>query len=162
MLSRKEKSLLNNEINILPMLHHKNIAKCIEVLETKTHIHIVMERITGGELYEFLKKKKSFSEFETCYIVFQLLSALVYLHKRGIMHRDIKPENILLELDNTNQNIATVKLADFGLSHILLPGMLSKECCGSPAYVAPEILKKKGYTYQVDIWGLGIIAFLLY
>jgi len=77
------------------------------------------------------------------------------------MHRDIKPENILLELDESGENIALTKLADFGLSQITTPNALNKDPCGTPLYVAPEVLKKQGYNLQIDMWGLGIISFLL-
>ncbi len=78
------------------------------------------------------------------------------------MHRDIKPENILIELDNEEEHIVTVKLVDFGLALVLEPGHTVNDACGTPAYVAPEVLKKHGYTHQVDLWSLGVISFLLY
>ena len=91
-----------------------------------------------------------------------LLQALEYLHRRGIVHRDLKPENILLELDNTQEHIVTLKLIDFGLSIVLEPNTLAFEPCGTPAYVAPEVLKKQGYNQQADMWSLGVLAFFLY
>ena len=78
------------------------------------------------------------------------------------MHRDLKPENILAELDNEGEHIITVKLADFGLALVIEPGNTIFDACGTPAYVAPEVLKKQGYTDQIDMWGLGVITFLLY
>lgn len=101
-------------------------------------------------------------EFEACYIVYYILNGLSYLHKRGIVHRDIKPENILLELDDKKEHVVTVKIIDFGLSLILKPENTCNDPCGSPAYVAPEIIKKEDYAQKVDMWGLGIICFLLY
>lgn len=90
------------------------------------------------------------------------MNAIVYLHSRGVVHRDIKPENILLELDRSGQNVVLIKLIDFGLSHVLKPGGTLKDACGTPAYVAPEVLKRIGYTEAVDMWSLGIICYLLY
>ena len=104
----------------------------------------------------------SYLEFEVVYIVYHILLGLQYLHKRAIVHRDIKPENILLELDNEKENIVTLKLVDFGLSVILQPGNTLNDACGTPAFVAPEIIKRVGYNHAIDMWSLGIITFLLY
>lgn len=100
-------------------------------------------------------------EFDTVYVVSMILSAISYLHRIGIMHRDLKPENILIELNSTNEHVATLKIVDFGLSLVVEPGAKITDACGTPAYVAPEVLNKQGYGLQVDMWSLGVITFLL-
>ena len=80
----------------------------------------------------------------------------------GIVHRDLKPENILIELDEQTKEVQHVKLTDFGLSKIIMPGELMVDSCGTPAYVAPEVLSKKGYYKEVDIWSTGGKSALVY
>ena len=160
-LTMKEKELLQNEITIIRDLNNKCIAKCIEVIENRTHVYIVMEKINGGELYELLRKRLYFEESEVVYIIYFMLSAIQYLHGLGVMHRDLKPENVLVELNEEKTNVVIVKLADFGLSTIVEPGACIYDACGTPAYVAPEVLRRKGYSLEVDLWSLGVIAFLL-
>lgn len=121
-----------------------------------------MERVCGGELFDLLKTRQYFSEFESCYIMYHLLIALQYLHNCGIMHRDIKPENVLLELTSDKQRIVTLKVIDFGLACMFRSGELIYDPCGTPAYVAPEILRNEGYNAKVDMWSSGVIAYLLY
>lgn len=79
----------------------------------------------------------------------------------GIVHRDLKPENVLVEEDPVTHNVVKVKITDFGLSKIMLPGELMQESCGTPAYVAPEVLKKQGYSSEIDIWATGIILYTM-
>lgn len=94
-------------------------------------------------------------------IVSQILEALQYLHMCGIVHRDLKPENILVECDENTNEVLHVKLTDFGLSKIIVPGQLMFESCGTPAYVAPEVLTKNGYGQEVDIWSCGVILYTM-
>ena len=101
-------------------------------------------------------------ELEVCFIIYEVLEALAYLHKRGIMHRDIKPENIMLTFDGAKESVVAVKLIDFGLSVMLSPSRRSKDACGTPAYVAPEIVSKQGYTQQGDMWSLGVVTYMLF
>ncbi len=101
-------------------------------------------------------------ELEACYIVYQALEGLLYLHKRGIMHRDIKPENIMLLFDGNKEKVIGLKLVDFGLAYVLKPSGRTKDTCGTPTYVAPEVLSKQSYTEIVDMWSLGIVTFILY
>lgn len=93
--------------------------------------------------------------------MYYLLIALQYLHNCGIMHRDIKPENILLELTQDKERIVTLKLIDFGLACMFRENELITDPCGTPAYIAPEILADSGYNAKVDVWSSGVVAFEL-
>ena len=119
-----------------------------------------MECVQGGELFEHIKNTE-ISEREACLITHQTLEALQYLHMCGIVHRDLKPENIMVELDQDSGEVHQVKLTDFGLSKIIVPGEVMMESCGTPAYVGPEVLHKEGYGKEVDIWSTGVILYTM-
>jgi serine/threonine protein kinase len=123
---------------------------------------IMMEVIKGGELFEHIKECE-IAEREACLITHQVLEALQYLHLCGIVHRDLKPENIMIEIDDTGATteVHQIKLADFGLSKIIVPGEIMHESCGTPAYVAPDVLKRTGYSHEVDIWSTGVILYTM-
>ncbi|KAI3931464.1 hypothetical protein MKW92_002668 [Papaver armeniacum] len=150
---------VKREITIMRRLHHKNIVKLYEVLATKTKIYFVMEFIKGGELFAKVAKGKFSEDLSRKYFQ-QLISAVGYCHSHGIFHRDLKPENLLLD-DNGD-----LKVSDFGLSaikddQVWTDGLLHT-LCGTPAYVAPEILAKRGYDgSKIDIWSCGIILYVL-
>lgn len=151
-------SNIKREITIMSRLQHPNIVKLHEVLATKTKIYFVMEFVKGGELFAKVSKGR-FSEDLSRKYFHQLISAVGYCHSRGVFHRDLKPENLLLD-ENGN-----LKVSDFGLSAVteqIRPDGLLHTLCGTPAYVAPEILTKKGYDgAKVDVWSCGIILFVL-
>jgi serine/threonine protein kinase len=108
-------------------------------------------------LYEQILRLQSFSEAETREIIKSSLEALAYLHKRGVIHRDVKPENLLI----CPKSKSLVKLADFGFATHCKPGEKVSGSCGSPSYVAPDILHQRPYDGNCDLWSLGIIMFLL-
>lgn len=150
---------VKREISIMSKLRHPNIVRLHEVLATKTKIYFVMEFAKGGELFAKIANKGRFSEDLSRRLFQQLISAVGYCHSHGVFHRDLKPENLLLD-DKGN-----LKVSDFGLSavkeQVRIDGMLHT-LCGTPAYVAPEILAKRGYDgAKVDIWSCGIILFVL-
>ncbi|KAG8496123.1 hypothetical protein CXB51_009289 [Gossypium anomalum] len=151
-------SNVKREISIMSRLNHPYIVKLYEVLATKTKIYVVMEFVKGGELFAKVAKGRFNEDLSRKYFQ-QLISAVGYCHSRGIFHRDLKPENLLLD-DNGN-----LKVSDFGLSavtdQIRADGMLHT-LCGTPSYVAPEILSKKGYDgAKVDVWSCGVILFVM-
>ncbi len=154
--------MLVSEVAIVRMLEHGNVARCIETVESRTHMYIVMEHVPGGNLYSLLQKRKYFSEFWACYVVYHILLALSYLHSLGIVHRDVKPENVLLLLSEKQDQIVSLKLIDFGLSCLCLSTCSVREACGTPAYVAPEVVRHKSYGAPADLWSLGVILYLLY
>ena len=122
----------------------------------------MMECVQGGELFEHIKETE-ITEREACLVAHQILEALQYLHMCGIVHRDLKPENIMIELDDEGETteVHQIKLTDFGLSKVIVPGEIMFESCGTPAYVAPEVLHKNGYQKEVDIWSTGVILYTM-
>ncbi|PWA37846.1 calcium/calmodulin-dependent/calcium-dependent protein kinase [Artemisia annua] len=154
-------SLMSNierEIDIMRRLRHPNIVKLYEVLATKTKIYFVMELVKGGELFAKVAKTR-LSESQSRKYFQQLISAIEYCHSRGVYHRDLKPENLLID-ENGN-----LKVSDFGLSAVtaqIKDDGLLHTLCGTPAYVAPEILTKRGYNgSKADLWSCGVILFVL-
>ncbi|XP_048127449.1 CBL-interacting serine/threonine-protein kinase 14-like [Rhodamnia argentea] len=149
---------VKREVAIMRRLRHPNIVRLFEVLATRTKIYFVMEFAKGGELFAKVAKGR-FSE-DLCRRYFQqLVSAVGYCHSRGVFHRDLKPENLLLD-ENWG-----LRVSDFGLSavrdQVRADGLLHT-LCGTPAYVAPEILAKRGYDgARVDVWSCGVILFVL-
>ena len=175
----RAKKYLDNEIAILKEIKHQNIIKLYEVQETTQFYYLVMEYCNGGGLSDCLDKykkkfKKPFPEETVQYLMRQIISAINYLHKKGILHRDIKLDNILLnyenEEDRKNNNIqkAQVKIIDFGFARHLEPAQLAYSTLGSPINMDPGILRKLnkmensrnyGYDQKADIWSLGTICY---
>jgi len=147
------------EIDILKVLDHPNLIKFVDIFENSEFYFLVTEFLGYGTLTKAIKNK-IISECDAANIIFQLVSAVKYLHKMGIVHRDIKPDNILLA-NNKNEEILKIKLIDFGLGVILGKDELIDGCCGTLPFCAPEILLKKRYNFSVDIWSIGITTFLL-
>ncbi|XP_027334243.1 CBL-interacting serine/threonine-protein kinase 10 isoform X2 [Abrus precatorius] len=146
------------EISVMRVARHPNIIQLFEVMANKKKIYFVMEYAKGGELFNKVAKGKLKEEVAHKYFK-QLINAVDFCHSRGVYHRDIKPENILLD-DNGN-----LKVSDFGLSALAdskrQDGLLHTPC-GTPAYVAPEVIKRKGYDgVKADIWSCGIVLFVL-
>lgn len=151
---------LNNEIEILSAVDHDNIVRMYAIFDTPENLLIVMELMEGGELYEEIIQRSTFTEQEAAVILKQLLSALKYLHAKGIVHRDLKLENLLLK----NKGELTIKLADFGLSRLFKAGSEMHTACGTPFYVAPDILlatDESGYGPNVDMWAVGVLLYIL-
>ncbi|XP_020210135.1 CBL-interacting serine/threonine-protein kinase 11-like [Cajanus cajan] len=149
---------VKREIAIMSRLHHPNIVRLHEVLATKSKIYFIMDFVRGGELFAKISKGR-FSEDLSRRYFHQLISAVGYCHSRGGFHRDLKPENLLLDENGD------LRVSDFGLSAVrdqIRPDGLLHTLCGTPAYVAPEILAKKGYDgAKVDVWSCGVVLFVL-
>lgn len=148
---------LINEINIMRHVNHPNIIKMYEVYEGEFHVYLVLEVLKGGELFDRIIKKGHYSEKDASVVISKLLWALEYIHDRGIMHRDIKPENLILK----DENDFEIKLADFGLAEKLDKKELLFKRCGTPGYVAPEVLEDKKYDTKCDIYSAGVILYIL-
>lgn len=131
-----------------------------ETYETEKNMYIIMEQVSGGELFDHIKTYE-LEEREVAICMYQIISAIDYLNKCGVVHRDLKPENILIEKDPETEEVCNIKLTDFGLSKIAVPNEIMHESCGTPAYVAPEVLHKKGYKKEVDMWSAGVIFYTL-
>jgi calcium-dependent protein kinase len=117
--------------------------------------------LEGGELYDLILTMQKFSEKDAVKIIRQILLGLNYMHKKNIIHRDIKPENILLESKDINNVV--VKITDFGFAKCYDPQTFEglDDILGSPLYMAPEIVKKMKYDAKVDIWSLGVMAYII-
>jgi len=152
----EELQLLQREIDIMKKLKHKNIISLEEVFDEPDCIYLVMELVTGGELFDQIVSRGTYGERDAANIVQQILCAVEYMHNNGIAHRDLKPENLLVSGPNND----IIKVTDFGLSKDFGQATL-KTSCGTPDYVAPEVLKGMPYDNSVDIWSIGVITYIL-
>jgi len=160
-LKKEELQLLSREINIMKKLQHKNIVQLHDIYETATDLFLVLEFVPGGELFDQIVERGSYSEHDAALLVRQILEGIDYMHKHGVVHRDLKPENLLCanpKGDNSKQSV--IKIADFGLSKDTETGNLQTSC-GTPSYVAPEVLMGGQYDSEVDIWSIGVITYVL-
>ncbi|XP_028431833.1 calcium/calmodulin-dependent protein kinase IGa [Perca flavescens] len=150
-------SNLENEVNILRRIKHENVVGLEDFYESRTHYYLVMQLVSGGELFDRILDKGVYTEKDASTVIQQVLQAVSYLHKNSIVHRDLKPENLLYY--NTDEN-AKIMVSDFGLSKTVEHGVMST-ACGTPGYVAPEVLAQKPYSKAVDCWSIGVITYIL-
>jgi serine/threonine-protein kinase Chk2 len=149
---------LQQEIGVLMAVSHPNVLCLKDTFREKDHVYLVLELAPEGELFNFIVMKQKLTEDESRKLFTQLFQGIKYLHERNIVHRDIKPENILMVDKDLH-----VKLADFGLAKIIGEESFTTTLCGTPSYVAPEILadtKQRKYTKAVDIWSLGVVLYI--
>ncbi|XP_072167009.1 calcium/calmodulin-dependent protein kinase type IV-like [Diadema setosum] len=146
------------EVSVLWTIKHAHIIKLINIYEDTMNLYIVLELVTGGELFERIVQRGFYSERDAAKCVREICQAVAYLHSNGIVHRDLKPEN-LLYADMSEE--APLKLADFGLSKIVDQDVTMKTVCGTPGYCAPEVLTGKPYSEAVDMWSVGVITYIL-
>ena len=150
---------IKNEINILKQLDHPNILKILDFHITKNKFYIITDFCSEGELYQEIKKQNVFSEAETAFVIYQLLSAIRYCHKMRVIHRDIKPENIMI-VGRENNGCLHVKLIDFGTAKIFEEGNMQKGLVGSSYYIAPEVIRRN-YDESCDVWSIGVIMYIM-
>ncbi|XP_075277224.1 serine/threonine-protein kinase DCLK2 isoform X2 [Opisthocomus hoazin] len=149
--------LIENEVSILRQVKHPNIIMLIEEMDTPTELYLVMELVKGGDLFDAITSSTKYTERDGSAMVYNLASALKYLHGLNIVHRDIKPENLLVcEYPDGTKSL---KLGDFGLATVVEGPLYT--VCGTPTYVAPEIIAETGYGLKVDIWAAGVITYIL-
>lgn len=158
-LRHKMVEQIKREISTMKVIKHPNVVELYEVMASKTKIYMVLELVDGGELFDKIAKHGRLKENEARKYFQQLINAVDYCHSRGVYHRDLKPENLLLD------SYGVLKIADFGLSvfsrQVHEDGLLHT-ACGTPNYVAPEVLTNKGYDgTAADVWSCGIILFVL-
>lgn len=160
----KRSDALMDEVSILRRIDHPNVIKVFEVYQSDKYVYLILELTEGGDLFDQIVSiaQNGYPEDQARDYVRQISDALDYLHNNKIVHRDLKPENILIS--SRTQNI--LKLTDFGLSRIIDEGSYMQTLCGTPQYLAPEVLtseadSKKGYDKAVDLWSLGCLLYIL-
>ena len=141
----------------MKLVHHQSCVKLYEVFDTYKHLYIVMELMTGGDLFDRIVAKGHLSEHVCAKDIRSVCSGLEYLHKREIIHRDLKPENLLYT------GSGELKITDFGLAEAIKSAKFSTDdfTMGTPGYLAPEVLKGDLYDTEVDLWSLGVIVYIL-
>ena len=168
-ISKKQKAgklISAEEINILKEIQHKNVVQLFDFNETDARLYMVMEFCNGGDLADYLRDKGTLSEETLQIFVKQLGRAILAIHKCGVMHRDLKPGNILLSYPTTITRVQPcdikLKIADFGFARFLNDEDMAATLCGSPIYMAPEVLMGLHYDSRVDLWSLGTIIYQCY
>jgi len=151
-----ERAALESEVEIFLTMDHPHIARLVDVFKSRLNLHLVMECLEGGELFDRVAREKVFSESDAAETTNQMLLAINYLHTQGIVHRDLKLENFLYDKQGSNH----LKLIDFGFSKIWDADVKMHLGCGTLSYVAPEVLKGE-YDNKCDMWSLGVIVFIL-
>ncbi|TRY82458.1 hypothetical protein DNTS_028279 [Danionella cerebrum] len=156
-LKGKESSI-ENEIAVLRKIKHENIVALEDIYESSDHLYLIMQLVSGGELFDRIVEKGFYTEKDASKLIRQVLDAVNYLHTMGIVHRDLKPENLLYF---NPQDGSKIMISDFGLSKMEGTGDVMSTACGTPGYVAPEVLAQKPYSKAVDCWSIGVIAYIL-
>lgn len=153
-----------NEVFIMKSVIHPNLIRLEEVFESKKKLYLITELCEAGELSKIIKKQGPIPENISKLIMRQIVDAISYLHKNDIVHRDLKLENILLKEFDPEQDIYYIKITDFGLSSQRSTAgtdSMFEDYCGTPLYMAPEIIENLPYSQLCDVWALGIIMFIL-
>ena len=144
------------EAHTMMNLNHSSVLHMRGVFVGEKNVYLVTDYAAGGELFSYIRDHGWLPEETVAVIARKLLEGIKYLHDRGIVHRDLKPQNVLCATDDPTD----IRIADFGLSKILSEDTMLKTCCGSPHYLAPEVLQCSAYDSKVDIWGIGIIVYI--
>ncbi|XP_026215326.1 serine/threonine-protein kinase DCLK2a isoform X1 [Anabas testudineus] len=154
---RGKEHLIESEVAVLRKVKHPNIIMLIEEVDTPSELYLVMELVKGGDLFDAITSSAKYTERDASIMIYNLAGALKYLHSMNIVHRDIKPENLLVfEYPDGTKSL---KLGDFGLATVVEGPLYT--VCGTPTYVAPEIIAESGYGLKVDIWAAGVITYIL-
>ncbi|XP_057676809.1 serine/threonine-protein kinase DCLK1-like isoform X2 [Corythoichthys intestinalis] len=154
---RGKEHMIQNEVAILRRVKHPNIVLLIEEVDTYGELYMVMELVKGGDLFDAITSANRYTEKDASGMLYNLANAIKYLHSLNIVHRDIKPENLLVYEHADGSK--SLKLGDFGLATVVDGPLYT--VCGTPTYVAPEIIAETGYGLKVDIWAAGVITYIL-
>ncbi len=157
-LTKEDEIALKDEINILNELRHQHIIRLYDVFDESQFWYLVTEKMTGGELFDRIVSKSYYNEKEARDVCKILFEAVGYCHSKCVAHRDLKPENLLLRSENSDSDI---KIADFGFAKKVLTSNSLTTQCGTPGYVAPEILEGIAYDTKSDMWSLGVIIYII-
>ncbi|CAJ1950575.1 unnamed protein product [Sphenostylis stenocarpa] len=157
-LNPKIRENLLKEISILSTIQHPNIIRLIETIETDDRIYLVLEYCAGGDLATYIQRHDKVSETVARHFMRQLAAGLLVLQEKNLIHRDLKPENLLL---TTTEAMPIMKIGDFGFARSLTPQGLADTLCGSPYYMAPEIIENQKYDAKADLWSVGAILYQL-
>ncbi|KAI9376981.1 hypothetical protein POPTR_019G011300v4, partial [Populus trichocarpa] len=157
-LNKNLRNCLDCELNFLSSVNHTNIIRLLDVFEDECCMFLVLEFCSGGNLSSYLQQHGRVEEKIAKRFTQQMGDGLKILQSHHIIHRDLKPENILL---SGKESDVVLKIADFGLSRRVLPDNYVETVCGSPFYMAPEVLQFQRYDYKVDMWSVGVILFEL-
>jgi calcium/calmodulin-dependent protein kinase I len=160
LVNEEDMEAIENEVAVMKDLRHPQIVQFIASIRSKSKLYIVMEFVSGGELFDAIIEREIFSENEVRGLMVNLMGAIDYMHKRSVIHQDIKCENLLLSNPN---DLSSVKIADFGLAIRFNKGQeeLSQEACGTLGFLAPEVIKGKPHGKPVDLWACGVIMYIL-
>lgn len=159
-LNKQQLTDLNIEMNILSQLHHDSIVELLAVYNLPDKKFMVMEYLKGGDLLNAVCRRDYYTERDARMLMLQITSALHYMHERMVIHRDIKPENLILADKSLD---SPIKLVDFGFATVESEQTRkpSRYLCGTPGYMAPEVIRDRSYTTKVDIWALGVVFYIL-
>ena len=148
---------LQLEVEILSQMDHPNIVKLTEIFDQGEVLYLVMELMSGGEMFDRIVEKESYTEKEAALTIRPIVDAIRYCHDQDIIHRDLKPENLLYA---SSDETALIKISDFGLARFV-QNEFATTACGTPGYLAPEIIEGQGYGKEVDYWSIGIILYIM-
>lgn len=155
-LSNSVLEKVEREIAIMKLIEHPHVLGLYDVYENHKYLYLILEHVSGGELFDYLVKKGRLTPKEARRFFRQIISALDFCHKHSICHRDLKPENLLLD-DKNN-----IKIADFGMASLQMEGSMLETSCGSPHYACPEVIRGEKYDgRRADVWSTGVILYAL-
>ena len=157
-LKEKDKRWLESEIEILQSVNHTNICRLIEVFETGDKLYLVLEMLRGGDLLARVSEDPDFTQKDTADVIRTVAGVLRYIHAKGIIHRDIKPQNLVYRGKEKGSQLV---VTDFGLSKHMAVDDITYTACGTPLYLAPEVILKSGYGKECDMWSLGVLLYVL-
>lgn len=157
-MNKEDPGYLKAEVEVMMSISHENIVGLKECFDCTRKFYMILDLCTGGELFDRIVFKQFYTEDEARKCLLQVNSALHHCHEKKIVHRDLKPENLLYFRPEPDE---TIKLVDFGLAYILDKETMLTQACGTPGYVAPEVLTGEGYGVEADMWSLGVILYIL-